>query len=127
MLGWIPLLGPIIQGLFNTASGIYSKFKDTQLGMRQQEVAEAQISAQIIHDTNDDIALRFMRDLLCFPTVIWACLIGWDTIIADPKQVLIPHEWMFHVANYPESVGYLPYAVVVFLLGNIGINMWKRK
>jgi hypothetical protein len=122
MLGWIPLLGPILQGLFNTASTIYGKFKDTQLGMREQEVAEAKISAQIIHDTNDDIGLRIMRDAaLVFP-VGWSALIGWDTIIS--------YRWpdlMFHVNNYPDTVGYIPYAALAFLFGNIGMNIWRRK
>lgn len=121
-LGWIPLLGPILQGLFNFASSVYIKFKDTQLGMRQADVSEAQISAQIIHDTNDDLGLRIMRDLaLVFP-VAWSGLIGWDTIVS--------HRWpwlMFHVNNYPASVGYIPYAALAFLFGNIGMNIWKRK
>lgn len=122
MLSWIPLLGPILQGLFSTASTIYSKFKDTQLGMRQQEVAEAQVSAQIIHDTNDNIGLRIMRDALCLGPVSWCLLGSWDTIMA------IRYPWlMFHVEKYPDSMAYLPYAVVTFLLGNIGLNMWNRR
>lgn len=122
MLGWIPLIGPILQGLFNTASTIYSKFKDTQLGMRQADVSEAQVSAQIIHDTNEDIGIRIMRDgALVFP-VIWSALIGWDTIVSKNWPWL-----MFHVNPYPESVGYIPYAALAFLFGNIGMNIWKRK
>lgn len=85
------------------------------------EVEEAKVSAQIIHDTNDDIAIRLMRDTVCFPVVVWSGLIGWDTIIAYRFP-----QWMWHVAAYPVSVGYLPYAVLIFLLGNIGINTWKR-
>lgn len=126
-LAFLPIIGPIIQGIVS----IFTKVEDTKVEVlktnRAGDVQEAQVSAQIIHDTQDDIGLRLMRDILCFPTVMWSFLIGWDTIIADPKQKLIPHEWMFHVANYPDTVGYLPYAVVVFLLGNIGLNIWKRK
>jgi hypothetical protein len=127
MLAFLPIIGPIIQGIVS----IFTKAMDTKVAVlkteRTGDLGEAQVSEQIIHDTQDDIGLRLMRDLLCFPTVVWACLIGWDTIIADPKQSVIPHSWMFHVANYPDTVGYLPYAVVVFLLGNIGLNIWKRK
>lgn len=122
MLSWIPLLGPILQGLFSTASTIYSKLKDTQLGMRNADVEEAKISAQIIHDTNDDIALRIMRDAAVFPVVVWTMLIGWDTIIVRHWP-----ERMWHIDNYPPSVGYLPYVVLAFLFGNIGLNAWKRK
>lgn len=122
MLGWIPLVGPILQGLFNTASGIYYKFKDTQVDLRKQDVAEAQISAQIIQTTNDDIGLRIMRDALCLGPVAWCLLGSWDTIMA------IRYPWlMFHVEKYPDSMAYLPYAVVTFLLGNIGLNMWNRR
>lgn len=118
ILGWIPLLGPIIQGL----SGIYSKFKDTQLGMRTADVEEAKVSAQIIHDTNDDICIRILRDGLCLFPVIWTMIIGWDTIVVRHNP-----EWVYIVEKYPPSVEYLPYAVIMFLLGNIGINAWKRK
>lgn len=121
MLSWIPLLGPIIQGLLNTGSAIYGKFKDTQLGMRTAEVDEARVSAQIIHDTNDDIGIRILRDALCTPVVIWTMIIGWDTMMVRHRPDLV---WT--VEKYPDSVAYLPYAVIVFLLGNIGINAWKR-
>src|SRR6266699_516390 len=121
LLGWIPVLGPIIQGL----GGIYNKFKDTQLGMREQEVAEAKVSAQIIHDTNDDIALRLMRDLAILPVVIWSMFIGWDTIIAWSPLVWL-REFAWPIPAYPQSVSYLPYVVLVFLFGNIGLNTWRR-
>lgn len=123
MLGWIPIIGPIIQGLFNTASSIYGKFKDTQVDLRKQEVTEAQISANIIESTKDDIGLRLSRDIICFPISIWCALVSWDTIVA-----LRYPDLMFHVAGFDKtSVPYLPYAVLTFLLGNIGINMWNRK
>lgn len=126
ILGFLPIIGPIIQGLFSTVSGIYSKWQDTKLGtltvQRQQDTEEAKVSAQIIHDTQDSIGLRLMRDLVCFPVVVWSTLIGWDTIVA-----IRYHDLMFHVEKYPDSVSYIPYAVMVFLLGNIGINMWSRR
>ena len=122
VLGWLPILGPIIQGLM----GIFTKISDNKLATlkttRASDIEEAKVSAQIIQTTQDDVGLRFMRDLLCFPTVAWATLIGWDTIVA------MRYPWLkFNVAPYPETVSYLPYAVVVFLLGNIGINMWNRR
>lgn len=121
ILGWIPLLGPIIQGI----GGIYSKFKDTQLGIRTAEVQEAQISAQIIATTNDDICLRLLRDIYCTPACVHLFLVSWDTIIAETKHV--NHSWMWHTASYPASYAWYPTTVAVFLLGNIGLNMWKRK
>ncbi len=122
MFGWIPFIGPILQGLFNTVSNIYGKFKDTQLGMRQAEVEESKVSAQIIHDTNDDLGIRILRDAVCLPVVVWTMIIGWDTIMVHHYPDLV-----FIVEKYPDSVAYLPYAVLMFLLGNIGINAWKRR
>jgi hypothetical protein len=119
---WLPLIGPILQGLFGTVTTIYSKFKDTEVANRVQDTEEAKISAGIIQTTQDDIALRIMRDMAVLPVVVWSMLIGWDTIIVRRYP-----EWMWHVEKYPENVGYLPYVVLVFLFGNIGLNMWKRK
>lgn len=123
VLGWIPIIGPIIQGI----TGIFSKYMDTKVQLHQadatRDVAEAQVSAQIIHDTNDDICLRLLRDMIIFPIAIWTMLIGWDTIIAKTSW----NVWMWHVADYPDGVKYIPYAVIVFLFGNIGINMFNRK
>jgi hypothetical protein len=128
MLAWIPLLGPILQGLFSTASTIYGKFKDSEVAKlqttRTNDLEEAKVAAQIIQTTNDDIALRIMRDAMCLPIVVWCMLIGWDTIIAENSWKV----YMWHVASFDKtSVPYLPYAVITFLLGNIGINMWNRK
>ena len=126
MLAFLPIIGPIIQGI----TSIFSKWQDTKLGTltveRQQDTEEAKVSAQIIHDTQDDIGLRLMRDLVCFPVVVWVFLVTWDTIIAE--NTWVSHEWMWHTAGFDKtSAAYLPYAVITFLLGNIGINMWNRK
>lgn len=119
MLSWIPLIGPIIEGLVS----IYTKFKDTQVGMRTAEVQEAQVSADIIRTNSASIGLRLCVDMICFPVAVWTMLITWDTIVAENSWQV----YMWHVANFPDSVGYLPYAVLTFLLGNIGINMWSRR
>jgi hypothetical protein len=124
MLAFLPIIGPIIQGI----SSIFSKWQDTKVAtlkvQRESDVAESQASEQIIHDTQDDIGLRLMRDLLIFPVIVWVDLLVWDTIIAESAY----NGWMWHVASFEKTgAPYLPYAVVVFLLGNIGINMWNRK
>lgn len=121
MLSWIPLIGPILQGLFSTASSIYASFKSTQVEQIKADVATAQVSAQIIHDTNDDISIRILRDALCTPVVLWTMIIGWDSIMVRHRPDLV---WI--VEKYPDSVSYLPYAVICFLLGNVGINAWRR-
>lgn len=122
MLAFLPIIGPIIEGIVSA----YNKSKDTQVALnkenRDTDVQEAQISQQIIETTQDDIGLRLMRDMAILPVVLWSFLIGYDTIVVK--------RWpgaMFHVENYPASVSYLPYVVLVFLFGNIGMNIWKRK
>lgn len=122
MLGWIPLIGPIIDGLVS----MFNKYKDVEAIKYQTDgnvsIEGVKASAQIIEATKDDIGIRILRDAaLVFP-VTWSALIGWDTIVA--------YKWpwlKFHVPPYPEGVAYIPYAALVFLFGNIGINAWKRR
>ena len=127
MLSWIPLLGPIFQGI-SSLVGNFTNLAGVKLQTAAQTtIAETNASAQIIQATNDDILLRILRDAAILPVVAWSFLIGWDTIIGDPRQNIISHDWMWHVAAYPDSVQYLPYVVLVFLFGNIGLNMFNRK
>lgn len=128
MLGWLPIIGPIIQGLLNTGASIYGKFKDTEVGKlqinRTNDLEEAKVSAQIIQTNNSNIVLRLCTDLICFPVSVWTALLVWDTIIAES----VYRDYMWHVASFEKTgAPYLPYAVITFLLGNIGINMWNRK
>src|SRR6267154_5633477 len=119
MLSWIPLLGPIIQGMTSIVTSLTNE-KITQLNTSAATViAETQASVQIIQATNDDICLRILRDALCLPVFAWTMLIGWDTIMVRTYP-----KWVFIVEKYPPSIEYLPYAVITFLLGNIGINAW---
>jgi hypothetical protein len=122
MLGWIPLLGPILQGISSIFNGWFTAKVQLKQAEVQENIAVTQTSAQIIATTNDDILLRILRDAAILPVVVWSMLIGWDTIIANRFP-----EYMFHVAGYPLSVAYLPYVVLVFLFGNIGLNMWRGK
>lgn len=129
MLALLPILGPIIQGLMNTGASIYGKFKDTELGKlqtnRTSDLEEAKVSANIIQTTNDNLGVRLMRDLICFPVAVWTALLSWDTIVAES---FLGRDWMWHVASFDKTgAPYLPYVVLTFLLGNIGLNMWNRK
>ena len=122
MLSWIPVPGPIIQGL----TTVFIKSKDTELEKTRIDAdvhnQDVLASTRILEAFKDDIGLRFMRDLVCFPVVVWSVIIGWDTVVA----LRFP-ELKFNVAEYPDSVSYLPYAVLIFLLGNVGINAWRTK
>lgn len=123
LTGWIPIIGPVINGIVS----IWSKKQDTDLAKLQTvtnaDVENAKTSAQIIEATKDDIGLRIARDIVVWPVCIWTALLSWDTIIAESSF----KAWMFHVASFQEtSAPYLPYAVLMFLLGNIGINAYNR-
>lgn len=121
MLSWIPLIGPIIQGFTSVFSTVFSyKTAQLQAGVAVTTV-ETNASVAIIQAT-DNIGIRILRDALILPPVVWAGLTGWDSIVAKHY----PHA-MWHTVAYPPSLAYLPYAVMVFLLGNIGLNMWNRK
>lgn len=118
MLSWIPLIGPIIQGITSIFSGYFSE----KTAVVQAEVETEKTAAEIIRDTNEDILLRILRDMAVAPVVVWSMFIGWDTIVAYHYPDL-----MWRIPNYPESVAYLPYIVLVFLFGNIGLNIWRNK
>jgi|SRR5688572_4197201 hypothetical protein len=124
MLGFLPIIGPIIQGIF----GIFTKKMDTDVEKlkitRTGDAEEAKVSSEIIRTTQDDIGVRISRDLIVFPVAVWTALLTWDTIIAESFL----RDWMWHVASFEKTgAPYLPYAVLTFILGNIGLNMWNRR
>ena len=122
MFGWIPVIGPIIDGIVS----IFNKYKDVEAIKYktdgQVSIEGFKASAQIIESTKDDIGVRLLRDIALTPPVVWSALIGWDTIVAFRYPNL-----MFHIPPYPEGVAYIPYVAMVFLFGNIGFNVWRRK
>jgi hypothetical protein len=122
MFGWIPVIGPIIQGIV----GIFGKWQDTVLGKYtidgKVDVEAMQASEAIIATTRDDIGIRLARDLLLFPVIIWTDLIVWDKIMVIEYPNLV-----FSVASLPDAIAYLPYAAATFLLGAVGMTLWSRK
>lgn len=120
ILGWLPVIGPIINGI----SSVFSKTQDVKISEIQAKTAETQASVQIIEATKDDIGIRIARDIVIWPVCIWTALLTYDTIIAESSF----KDWMFHLASFENtSAPYLPYAVLMFLLGNIGINAYVKK
>lgn len=124
LTAWIPVIGPIINGI----TSIYSKSQDTKVIQIKEDSANRQLevktSYSILELFRDDIGLKIARDIIVWPVAIWTALVSWDTIVAES----ILSDWMWHVASFDKtSVPYLPYAVLVFLLGNIGINTWNKR
>lgn len=123
LLGWLPIIGPVISGLV----AAWSKKQDTDLArlkvVTDADVENAKTSASIIEATKDDIGLRIARDIVIWPVAIWTALLTYDTIIAESTW----KDYMFHVASFDNTTApYLPYAVLMFLLGNIGINAFNK-
>lgn len=124
LLSWIPIIGPIIQGIVS----IFAKSKDTELGKLQVDAdvhkSDTAAAVRTLEVFKDDIGVRLTRDIICFPVAVWCALVTWDTIVAESSY----HDWMWHTASFEKtSVPYLPYAVLTFILGNIGLNVWKSK
>lgn len=113
LLGWIPVIGPIIDGFFGFLN------KKTDASVRKEELMvdenKAKIAAQttILQTFKDDLGVKLCRDLILFPVSIWTGLITWDKIVA--------HSWpnlVFVINDYQGTLEYLPYAVLAFLFGN---------
>lgn len=121
-LSWIPVLGPIIDGFF----GIANKALDLKAVKYRVDgsvdIESIRAASDIIESTKDDIGVRLARDIICFPVAIWSALVTWDTIMAYHSR-----ELMWKVAQFPPSVAWLPLAVMTFLLGNLGFNIWRRR
>lgn len=118
MLSLIPILGPLIQGIITPITGLVGKYFDDKV---ETEKVETEGSVAIIQATEIDWGVRLARDILMWPWCLWMGAIGWDTLIAESHP-----SWMLHPVRVPIGSEYIPYAIVAFLLGNIGLNMWKR-
>lgn len=116
-LSFIPILGPIFQSLADA----WGKHEDvtlkkqqdinaTALGKQQDEnktdVAIIQSRAQVAIAFKDDPGVRLIRDLVMFPIAVWTG--GYFYVLTFPHG-----EWI--VATPPQTMQYIPYAVIAFL------------
>lgn len=117
LAGWIPIIGPIIQGIVSIWTG---KQQET-VQLRQADVEDNRTAASIIAAT-DSLGLRLARDMYCAPAIVHLWLTSWDTFVSQNH-----HSWMLHIAAYPPSYSWYTYSVAAFLVGSIGLNFWKNK
>lgn len=118
MLALIPLLGPVIQGVISPIIGLFGKYFDDKT---QVTLSETQASTQIIQAEKDDWGVRLARDIVMWPWCLWLGGYGWDTFVA------LHWPWLkIGIADVPTEVAFIPYAVMIFLFGNIGLNMWNK-
>lgn len=116
-LGWIPIVGPIIDGVVS----IFSKFQDTELGKYQvdgqTDIAAWKAANELTLGFKDSIPVRIARDIIMFPGSVWCGLFIWDKIVAIHYPSLV-----WGVASLNGSMQYLPFALMTFFFGMAAIR-----
>lgn len=119
---WLPIIGPIIQGIVS----IFTKAEDTSLGKLKIDAdvhtVEVKSSEQTLRDFHDDISVRICRDIILFPGSLWIGSIVWSKLIERNYPDLV---WA--VNPIPDSIAYLPLAIMTFLFGVIATSAWKNR
>lgn len=112
MLSWIPLVGPIIDGVVS----IFTKFQDTELGKYKID-GEVSVEAwkaanELTISFQNSIPVRICRDIIMFPGAIWCGL-----FIEGKIMAIVYPAWVFPVAALTGPMVYLPYALLTFFFG----------
>jgi hypothetical protein len=124
LFGWIPIIGPIIDGIVSIWKG-HQQLESVKYTVDGKvDVAAIEASTKVIEATRDDIGTSLARDVLIFPWALYGGITGWDYLMANRFPELV-----WSTAPVPEASGlaYLPYMVFVYLLGAVGLNIWRRK
>jgi hypothetical protein len=123
MLGWLPIVGPIIEGIVSA----WNKKLDTDVQKKKIDgdvwVKEADLSTQIVLANNTRTEIRFLQSLILTPVCVWTSLIVWDKIIALKYPYLV---WGILPIKEDTGISFLPYAAMVYLFGTIALDKWKR-
>lgn len=117
MFGWIPIIGPIIDGIVTIFTKKFDLDAVKYKTDGEVDIEKVKAQTHIVEAFKDQIDIRFARDILIYPPIIWTGLIVYAKIIERHYP-----EWVWAVNPLPESIAWLPYAVMVFLLGNAWIN-----
>jgi|ERR1051326_2502912 hypothetical protein len=117
MFSWIPILGPLIDGIVR----IFSGFTDTKIATIKANAEISKELARTVQVYHDDPGFKLSRDIVLFPAAIWTSLVTWDNIVI--------HHWpslVWTVEKYPPGLEFFPYAVLTALLGINLMNIWKH-
>lgn len=112
LLGFIPILGPLIQGISSIFSSVYS----------EKAVAvktDAEVTIASWHAANDltvafqnSVSVRIARDMIMFPGSLWCGLYIWGrTWDIYAPSLVIP------VKTLDGPMAYLPFALLTFFFG----------
>lgn len=116
-LGWLPIIGPIIDGVVT----IFSKAKDTDLAKYkidgQLNVDAWKAANELTISFRDNISVRLARDIVMFPGSLWCGMYIWGrTWDIYWPQLVIP------VKALEGPMEYLPYALMTFFFGMAAIK-----
>lgn len=114
MLSWIPIIGPIIDGLSKTVLSIFST-------KAQVEIEKDQAAKEVAEAFHDDPGFRLLRDLAFVPAVVFIAVVGWDGLIVHHYPSLY-----WEVAKFPEGLEWYPYAALTALFGLNLMSIWRR-
>lgn len=121
MFSWIPIVGPIIDGIVS----MFSKWQDTKLGTYKVDgqvvSTEIKASADTTIAFKDDIGVRLSRDIIMFPGSCYCGIYIWDKIMD-----LHHPELVWGVAPLDGLFVALPTMLFGFFFGVAVMNIWKR-
>lgn len=118
-LGWLPIIGPIIEGVF----GFLNKKQDVDLEKYKVDgkiTTDAILAAnQLTMSNQDQIENRLCKSLILFPMSVWTAVAVWDYIVVIPYPDLV---WGVKAFPVGSGLEYLPFAVLTYLFGSAWLN-----
>lgn len=121
---WLPVIGPIINGIVTIFTKKQDNALETLKTTTSADVEDAKTIYSFLEVMKDDQSLKAIRNIILIGPAIWIFLLSYDTILAKSYF----KDYMWGVASFEDTgAPYIPYAVMVYVLGNVGINAWKRR
>lgn len=121
LLGWLPVIGPIIDGVVS----IFNKRQDTSVAKYK---VDGEVDKELIQSNTsivlafvNDIPVRIARDIIMFPGSIWCGLYIWDKIVEKRYPGLV---WVVHPLDGPMTI--LPLALLTFFFGMSALGTFRK-
>lgn len=123
MFAWLPIIGPIIQGIVDT----YKSRNDTKVALSKVEgekyVTDVRSSDATLALFRYDYGSMITRDLIMFPVGCWTALFVWDKIVDLKYPSLV---WGVAPMTEASGLAFLPYAVITFLFGVTAVREFRK-
>ncbi len=114
-LTWLPIIGPIIEGIVGIVKGqqdvsVKKYQEDTKRQGKETDADVAIINSRAeVSIAQDSIGNRLMRDTVMYPVAVHTFMTYWDAIFLKHT------DFIFGVGPVPEKLEYIPYAVIAYL------------